>query len=903
MWLLLYDGTRHGFLFYPYNSAGTSTEIFTGANSDAAGQWIQVALQYTGTATGTARLYVNGVSQPAWGLNGNFSHTANMQRLLLWNEGLAANDFDDVSIATVSPPGATPPSAPLNLNGQPLDRAVSLTWDPPASDGGSPVTNYRVTPYINGIAQTSVLTGSSLTNFRFSGLNNGTTYTFTVAALNAAGAGPDSLPSNPVTPVPAPPPGPPTGVVATGGDRTASLTWTAPTSDGGSPITNYRVTPYINGVAQSPIVTGSTQTSYTVTGLANGTTYTFTVAATNSSGYGAESTPSNAVTPAPPTVPGAPTGVTGAPRDSAVSLTWTAPSSDGGSAITSYRITPYIGNNAQTPVNTPSAATGYTVTGLQNGTAYTFKVAATNAVGTGPDSAASAPVTPAIPPANPIVLENRNQGTTSWQLDIDRKAENHQIEGYASATSVNKGGSINFMVSLSSSAQYTMDIYRMGWYPQGTNPDGSSCAPSCGGRLMQHVGPLNGSTQANCPTVTTQNDPNFGMTECSWTPSYTLNVPSTWTTGNYIVKLTRQDGQRLESYMTFVVRDDSSTAPIVYSMDVTTWQAYNFWGGAGNNNVGYDLYSRFNDVTGDNTGSRAYSVSFDRPYDGEAASDGAGSFFNWDFPMVRFMESKGYDITYVTSVDLEANPSVLTGHRVFTNTGHDEYYSDNMRARLANGIAAGVNMAFFSANNFYYRITWAPDGAGTNYRRIHCDKNALAGSTTFEWRLLSPPSPENQLGGVMLEGIANERPFLVFDASSWIYAGTGLHNYTGNGTTGVVTSGSNQNALPGIVGYEFDSRASAVQNLAQWSAYEPSTTHTVGHSYVPAGDGNASNVWSDSVLWTAASGATIFSSGTIAWSWGVDDGYNDGYCGCFHSYTNAATQRVTQNILDRLSGQ
>src|SRR4029079_6020298 len=104
---------------------------------------------------------------------------------------------------------------------------------------------------------------------------------FPVAAQNAAGPGPDSSPSNAVTPIPAPPPGPPSGVNATAGNQSASLTWTAPASDGGSPITNYRVTPYITGVAQTPMVTGSTQTSYNVTGLTNGTTYTFTVAATS----------------------------------------------------------------------------------------------------------------------------------------------------------------------------------------------------------------------------------------------------------------------------------------------------------------------------------------------------------------------------------------------------------------------------------------------------------------------------------------------------------------------------------------------------------------------------------------------------------------------------------------------
>jgi hypothetical protein len=904
MWMLMYDGTRDGFVFYPYNSVGSSTEIFTGVNSFAPGTWVQVKVQYTGLSTGTARLYLNGVTQPGWGLNGNFSHANNLQVVQLWNEGLSANDFDDFSVATVPPPGAQPPDAPTNLTGTALDSAAQLDWTAPANNGGSIITNYKVTEYVNGVQQASLLTGSSATSFRVGGLTNGRTYTFTVSALNAAGAGPESVPSNAVTPVPAPPPGPPLGLTATARNASADLSWSPPSSDGGSPITNYRVTPYINGSPQTPIVTGSTQTSYTVTGLTNGTTYTFTVSAANSSGYGAESAQSNAVTPAPPTVPSAPTGVTGSPRDSAVSLTWTAPSSDGGSAITSYRIVPYIGSTAQTPVTTPSAATGFTVTGLTNGTAYTFTVAAINAVGIGPASAPSAAVTPAVPPANPIVLENRNPGTTSWQFDDNRKAQNHQIEGYASATSVNKGSSINFMVSLSSSAQYTMDIYRMGWYPTGTNPDGTSCAPSCGGRLMMHVGPLNGSTQQACPTDTTQNDTNFGMIECNWTPSYTLNVPASWTTGVYLVKLTRSDGQQLENYMTFVVRDDSSTAKVAYSLDVSTWQAYNYWGGAGNNNVGYSLYGRNNDVTGDSTGNvRAYTVSFDRPYADGAVDDGAGHLFSWDYPMIRFLESKGYDISYVTSVDLEQNPNLLLSHRVFVNTGHDEYYSDNMRAAISNGINGGVNMAFFSANDFYYRMTWAADGNGVNNRREHCDKNGLVGSTTYEWRLLSPSHPENELGGVMLEGVASDRPFLVADASSWIYAGTGLHTYTGNGTTNVITSGPNQNALPGLIGYEFDARATTTANLSTWNSFEPSTDHTVGHSFVPASDGNATNTWSDAVTWTAPSGAMIFAAGTIEWSFGVDDGFNDGYCGdCFHQVTNTATQRVTQNILDRFSG-
>src|SRR5207245_1939114 len=153
-------------------------------------------------------------------------------------------------------------------------------------------------------------------------------------------------------------------------------------------------TPYVNGVAQTAILTNSTSTSFTVTGLTNGTTYTFTVAAINAIGTGPDSTASSAFTPTAPTPPTAPSGVSGSPRDSAVVLGWTAPASDGGSSITGYRVTPYVNGTARTAIQTNSTSTNFTVSGLTNGTAYTFTVAAVNGVGTGPDSPMSAPVTP-----------------------------------------------------------------------------------------------------------------------------------------------------------------------------------------------------------------------------------------------------------------------------------------------------------------------------------------------------------------------------------------------------------------------------------------------------------------------------------------------------------------------------
>ena len=494
--------------------------------------------------------------------------------------------------------------------------------------------------------------------------------------------------------------------------------------------------------------------------------------------------------------------------------------------------------------------------------------------------------------SNPIVIENQQPGTTSWEFDNYNKASKHEIEGYASLTSVDQGGQISFMVSLSANAQYMMNIYRMGYYFHGTNPDGSPCSP-CGGRLMQTIGPLSGGPQPACPTTTSGAD--FGMIECRWTPSYTLTVPTSWTSGSYIVKLTRLD-DGLENYMTFVVRDDASTAAIVYSLDVTTWEAYSYWGGAGNNDIGYDLYAEGNDVTQGFIGgdARAYTVSFDRPYMDQGSEDGAGNFMLWDYPMIRWMESQGYDITYITDVDLEDNPNVLSGHRVFVNTGHDEYYSDNMRANIQNFINSGGNAAFFSADDMSRRMTWANSISGQPYRREHCDKGALPNSTTIDWRVLTPPQPENQITGSLSNGAASGRPFLVSNAASWIFAGTGLVNY--NGT--LITSGSGQNAIAGLIGYEFNTMADNDSTLAAYVSYDPPGLQDVGHSFVPASD-NGVNSWADSTLYTSAAGGTVFTAGTIQWSWGVDNGFNDGFCDCNLGYANTDSQIITANILNR----
>ena len=274
----------------------------------------------------------------------------------------------------------TVPDAPTGVTATAGNAQAAVSFTAPASDGGSPITSYTVTSSPGGITA-----GGSSSPITVTGLTNGAAYTFTVTATNAVGTGPASSPSNSVTPIaPSSVPGAPTGVTATAGNKQATVSFSAPALDGGSPITSYTVTSNPGGV----IKTGKAS-PITVAGLTNGTAYTFTVTATNAVGTGTASSPSNSVTPAP-TEPGAPRAVTATAGNKQATVSFKAPSSTGGSPIISYTVTSNPGGISKTGAHSPM-----TLTGLTNGTAYTFTVTATNAVGTGPASSPSKSVTPA----------------------------------------------------------------------------------------------------------------------------------------------------------------------------------------------------------------------------------------------------------------------------------------------------------------------------------------------------------------------------------------------------------------------------------------------------------------------------------------------------------------------------
>ena len=410
----------------------------TAGNAQASVSWVAPSDGGSALTSYTVTPYVNGVAQTGLaktvtgspptttatvtGLTNGTAYTFTVHAANAMGAGAESAPSSAVTPATV-------PGAPSGVSASAGNAQATVAWTPPGN-GGSAITSYTITPYINGTAQPSLaaVVQAPATNGIVPGLANGTTYTFTVRATNSAGPGPESAQSSAVTPSAPTAPGAPSGVTATAGDGQATVRWSAP-ANGGSPITAYTVTPYVGGVAQPGLartVTGSPPaTTAPVPGLTNGTTYTFTVKATNAIGVGAESAQSNPVVPSAPTAPGIPANVTATAGNQQVVVGWTAPAT-GGSPLTSYTVTPYVNGTAQiflvqTVTGSPPATTA-TVTGLTNGTTYTFTVTATNAIGTGPESNQSNAATPATVPTAPTAVTptaGNAQASVSWVAPSD----------------------------------------------------------------------------------------------------------------------------------------------------------------------------------------------------------------------------------------------------------------------------------------------------------------------------------------------------------------------------------------------------------------------------------------------------------------------------------------------------
>jgi fibronectin type 3 domain-containing protein len=317
---------------------------------------------------------------------------------------LTNGDTYEYEVVATNEVGDSPRSGPVTASPRTVPEAphldtavagllkVTLTWSKPSDDGGRPIIGYRIYRTANGNESTL----QSLNAFTFEDTTGatGVTYSYTVAAYNEVGEGPRS---NSLSKAAEGPPAAPALASAVAGDANVKLTWTPPTNTGALSITGYKI--YrgpLNGSLTELLQLPAGATNYTDGGLVNGTTYSYAVSAVNSAGEGPKSVTGNAT---PATIPGAPTLDSATAGIGSVALAWSPPGSNGGSAISNYRIYRGTSSGNETLLTTVGAVTGFTDAGLEPGTTYFYEVAAVNAVDDGPTSGELSATTPNVPVA------------------------------------------------------------------------------------------------------------------------------------------------------------------------------------------------------------------------------------------------------------------------------------------------------------------------------------------------------------------------------------------------------------------------------------------------------------------------------------------------------------------------
>src|SRR5271157_3700827 len=324
---------------------------------------------------------------------------------------------ESVKSAEASATPATVPGAPTGLALTPSNAQIVLNWVAPASDGGSAITGYNVYRSLTSGTETLLISLSVVLTYTNVGLTNGQIYYYVVTAVNAMG---ESVKSAETGAKPVTVPGALTGLLLTPGNAQIVLIWDAPSNNGGSAITNYRIYRGTSSGFETLLTTLGVVLTYTNTGLTNGQLYYYQVSAMNAMGEGARSSEASVWPQAAPTPPSAPTRLTATPGNSIVLLNWSTPASNGGSVITGYCV--YQGKTwgTETLMMTISVVLACTSGVLTNGQVYYFQVSAVNAVGEGPrsDEANAMPRTVPEAPRNLKATSGDKQAVLSWQEPI-----------------------------------------------------------------------------------------------------------------------------------------------------------------------------------------------------------------------------------------------------------------------------------------------------------------------------------------------------------------------------------------------------------------------------------------------------------------------------------------------------
>jgi hypothetical protein len=492
-----------------------------------------------------------------------------------------------------------------------------------------------------------------------------------------------------------------------------------------------------------------------------------------------------------------------------------------------------------------------------------------------------------------IAQENALTGTPRATWDITG-AGDLNLQGYATDISVNVGETVRFKINDQTLAPYHLDIYRLGYYQ------------NLGARLITTI-PDAGTTEQVQPAPITNST--TGLVDAgNWTVSATWAVPADATSGIYFAKVTREDNAGA-SHIFFIVRNDSGNSDLLFKTSDATWVAYNQYGGN-------SLYTGSSTAAVPN--NRAVAVSYNRPIICRGQNFGAGfnsQPFYAEHAMVKWIERNGYEVSYFTDEDTDIRGSEILEHKVFMSVGHDEYWSGNERANVEAARAAGVNLAFFSGNEVYWKTRYTSstantDGTTTTGRVLVCYKESWANAVidpndppdwtgTFRDPRFSPPAgggnPENALSGTFFRvdagpiGYGTAMTVTDRDASLRFWRNTSVAS---------LTAGQSTNLGQLVLGYEWDidlDNGSRPPGLIDMSTTTQTVPQLLYDYSVTTGSGNATH---SLTMYRASSGAIVFGAGTIQWSWGLDGGH-DGP----PTTNDAAMQQATVNLLADMNVQ
>jgi hypothetical protein len=484
--------------------------------------------------------------------------------------------------------------------------------------------------------------------------------------------------------------------------------------------------------------------------------------------------------------------------------------------------------------------------------------------------------------SNPIVCENSKPGTP--MSDWFSPNAWGSIEGFSAQESVTPGSTVQFKIQ--SPVPYHVEIYRLGWYGGDGAREMSTTAQAT------QTYPANYTTKAaSCTT-----DATTGLVDCgNWPVTVSWTVPSDAVSGLYIANFDQTDGNGLMPYP-FVVRDDSSHSGLVVQTSDETWQAYNMWGGQ-------NLYQG----NGPAPDGRAYQVSYNRPLD----IGGDNGVYGSEFEMISWLERNGYDVSYLSGVDVSTSGSLLLNHKVFMSSGHDEYWNQSQWDNVLAARKAGVNEAFFSGNEVFWKTRLAPsvDGTNTANRTLVCYKMTKlefptpdgvadpSGAWTGTWmdpasaKYNQPYEPENLLTGSLFQVNGYRSDAITVPGA---YAKMRLWR-----NTSVANLSPSQTAVfpTGTLGYEWDSdvadasRPSGEIDLSSTTVNVTNGTlrQDWGNNY-----GNGTATHSLVEFRDPSSRALVFGSATVQWSWGLT---NVPTTGTPTVTEDARMQQATVNIL------